>query len=156
MDKIKNPWTHKDGYNCFGCSPDNPIGLHLHFYEDGDDVVATWQPGANFQGWLNTLHGGITSTLVDEVAGWVVTRKLQTTGVTARLEMRFARPIATNAGPLTVRARITGQRRQFVNISATVNDADGNTCATGEVVYRTFNAEVAAEMGFTECELEHE
>lgn len=39
MKKIINPWRNHDGYNCFGCSPDNPIGLHLEFYEDGDYIV---------------------------------------------------------------------------------------------------------------------
>ena len=28
MKKIINPWRNHEGYNCFGCSPDNPIGLH--------------------------------------------------------------------------------------------------------------------------------
>ena len=26
MKKIINPWRNHEGYNCFGCSPDNPIG----------------------------------------------------------------------------------------------------------------------------------
>ena len=39
MRKIKNPWTDKEGYDCYGCCHDNPIGLHMDFYEDGDDIV---------------------------------------------------------------------------------------------------------------------
>lgn len=73
-----------EGYNCIGCSPDNPFGLHLCFYEDGDDIVTTWKPSPLYQGWLDTLHGGIQALLLDEVCGWVVTRKLQTAGVTQR------------------------------------------------------------------------
>ena len=52
--KIINPWRNHEGYNCFGCSPDNPIGLHMEFfaeqsgraerYEDGDYIVSTWHP----------------------------------------------------------------------------------------------------------------
>ena len=42
--KIINPLRNHEGYNCFGCSPDNPIGLHLEFYEDGDYIVSTWHP----------------------------------------------------------------------------------------------------------------
>ena len=86
MKKIKNPWLHKPGYNCIGCSPDNPMGLHLDFWEDGEDVVSRWTPTADYQGWIDTLHGGVQSLLLDEVAGWVVTRKLQTTGVTSKME----------------------------------------------------------------------
>ena len=39
-----------EGYNCIGCSPDNPFGLHLCFYEDGDDIVTTWKPSPLYQG----------------------------------------------------------------------------------------------------------
>ena len=57
MKKIINPWEGLDGYMCFGCAPSNPMGLHMEFYEDGDDIVAYWEPEAHYQGWLNTLHG---------------------------------------------------------------------------------------------------
>ena len=44
MQQIKNPWLGIEGYNCFGCCPDNPIGLKMRFYEDGEDVVCLWHP----------------------------------------------------------------------------------------------------------------
>ena len=67
MKKIINPWRNHEGYNCFGCSPDNPIGLHLEFYEDGDYIVSTWHPEHNYQGWVDTMHGGILSMLIDNL-----------------------------------------------------------------------------------------
>lgn len=82
MRKIRNPFIGKEGYNCFGCSPDNPFGLHMEFYEDGDDVVSYWHPHDHFQGWTGVMHGGILATMIDETAGWVVMRKLQTSGMT--------------------------------------------------------------------------
>lgn len=27
MKKIINPWKNMEGYNCFGCSPDNEAGV---------------------------------------------------------------------------------------------------------------------------------
>ena len=80
MKKIINPFLHLEGYNCFGCAPNNPLGVKLEFYEDGDYIVSQWKPSSNYQGWLNTLHGGIQSVLLDEICGWVVMRKLQTGG----------------------------------------------------------------------------
>ena len=44
MKKIKNPWIGAEGYNCFACCPDNPHGLHMEFYEDGDEVVRMHVP----------------------------------------------------------------------------------------------------------------
>ena len=81
MKKIRNYWAHTPGYNCFGCSPDNPHGLHMEFYEDGEEIISTWQPTHDAQGWIDTLHGGIQATLADEIASWGVFHKLQSTGV---------------------------------------------------------------------------
>ena len=54
MKKIINPWKDMEGYNCFGCSPDNEAGVRMEFYEDGDEVVSIWKPRPEYQGWLNT------------------------------------------------------------------------------------------------------
>ena len=59
MKKIINPWKGMDGYYCFGCAPNNEAGVKMEFYEDGDDIVSIWHPEAKYQGWVNTLHGGI-------------------------------------------------------------------------------------------------
>ena len=89
MRKISNPFAGKEGYHCFGCAPENPIGIHMEFYEDGDDVVSFWKPTPDYQGWIDTLHGGIQGTMLDETAAWVVFRKLQAVGVTTKLEVRY-------------------------------------------------------------------
>ena len=73
MKKIINPWRNHPEYrsamplrskNCFGCCPENPIGLHMEFYEDGDYIVSKWHPEKNYQGWVNTMHGGIKEPLI--------------------------------------------------------------------------------------------
>ena len=40
MKKIINPWKDMEGYNCFGCSPDNEAGVRMEFYEDGEHLEA--------------------------------------------------------------------------------------------------------------------
>ena len=35
MKKIINPWKGLEGYNCFGCAPNNEAGVKMEFYEDG-------------------------------------------------------------------------------------------------------------------------
>ena len=157
MKRIVNPWEGMSGYNCIGCSPDNPFGLHLHFYEDGDDIVSKWKPSGNYQGWLNTLHGGIQALLLDEVCGWVITRKLQTAGVTSKMETRYKRPVSTLDTELTVRAHIREQRRNIVVIDATLADSTGTICTEATCTYYAFAKEKAqSDMHFTECRTEDE
>ena len=106
MKKIINPWEGMKGYNCFGCAPQNPSGLKMEFYEDGDSIVSYWKPDEKYQGWLDTLHGGIQALLLDETCGWVVMRKLQTAGVTSKMETRYLKPVHTTDKLLTIRASI--------------------------------------------------
>ena len=157
IKKIINPWVGMEGYNCIGCSPDNPFGLHLCFYEDGDDIVTTWKPSPLYQGWLNTLHGGIQALLLDEVCGWVVTRKLQTAGVTSKMETRYKRPVSTNDTELTVRAHIREHRRNIVIIDATLSSSNGVVCTEATCTYFALPREKAEkDMHFVACKTEGE
>ncbi len=151
MRKIKNPWLSKPGYECFGCCPDNPLGVAMDFLEDGDDIVCFWKPKTHYQGWIDTLHGGIQATLIDECASWVVFRKLQTTGVTSNLSVKYRKSIMTTEQQITIRARLREMRRNVAFIDVRIENSHGELCTEGEAVYFTANAEKAREMGFTEC-----
>ena len=146
MKKLINPYLNKQGYNCFGCSPTNPIGLHLEFWEDGEDVVTTWSPCVNYDGWVETLHGGIISTLIDELANWVLSRRLQAAGVTTKLEVKFRRPVSTRDLKIILRGHITGN----------VRDSQGRLYDEGDVTYCMFDQEHSRQMGFTACLTEDE
>ncbi len=156
MKKIINPWRHHPQYNCFGCCPENPIGLHMEFFEDGDDIVSTWHPEHNYQGWVNTMHGGILSTLVDETCGWVVTRKMQTSGFTTNLSVKFRKAVSTTEPTLTVRAHIIKQMRNLLFIHAEITNSKGELCVEGEATYFLMNQEKAKDMGFIHCDVEDE
>lgn len=154
MKKIENPWVGLDGYMCFGCAPNNGHGLRMTFFEDGDDVVATWKPDPCYQGWLNTLHGGIQSTLMDELAGWVVFRKLQTAGVTSRLDARFLKSISTDEPFLTIRGRIKDRKRAAVFIETEIRDSKGELCSKADIVYFAMSPERAEkDFFFKGCDL---
>lgn len=145
MRKINNPFTGRPSYNCFGCSPGNPHGLHLEFFEDGEEVICNWTPEDNLQGYENVLHGGIQSTLMDEIASWAVYVKAKTAGVTARLEVKFRKPVYTDAGPLTVRGKIISQNKRIVTVDTRLFDAKGICCAEGKVDYFVMSPDQAKE-----------
>ena len=148
MKKIINPWKDMEGYNCFGCSPDNEAGVRMEFYEDGDEVVSIWKPRPEYQGWLNTLHGGIQSVLLDEICGWVVFRKLQTGGVTSKMETRFRKSISTNDTHVVLRASLRAQKRNIAIIEARLYNSMGELCTAAPCTYFTFPKEKAeAEFG---------
>ena len=118
MKKIINPWKGLEGYNCFGCAPNNEAGVKMEFYEDGDEVVSIWKPRPEYQGWIDTLHGGIQSVLLDEICAWVILRKLQTTGVTSKMETRYRKSISTKDSHVVLRASIREIKRNIVLVDA--------------------------------------
>ncbi|MBO6005510.1 MAG: PaaI family thioesterase, partial [Paludibacteraceae bacterium] len=81
--------------------------------------------------------------LMDELAGWVVTHKLHTCGVTSQLNTKFKQRVDTLGGPLKVRARLREMKRNLAFIDCEVLSADGTVCATAEAVYFTYPQEVA-------------
>ena len=148
MKKIINPWKGLDGYMCFGCAPENPQGLHMEFYEDGEDIVAFWEPESHYQGWLETLHGGIQTTMMDELAGWVVLRKLQTSGVTSRLDARFLKSISTREPRLMIRGAYQGAETEcHIHRDGDIQFAERTLFAGGHRIFcchkRTGDGEVS-------------
>ena len=155
MKKIINPWKGIKGYYCFGCAPDNEAGVKMAFYEDGDELVSIWHPEAKYQGWLNTLHGGIQAVLLDEICAWAVVCKLQTTGVTSKMETRYLKPIHTTEERIVIRASIREQKRNLVLIDACILNQANEVCTKATCTYFTYPAEKARqEMFFEGCKVE--
>ena len=127
----------------------------MEFYEDGDDLVCIWNSDAHYQGWLKTLHGGIQATLMDELGGWLINRKLQTAGMTTQLTMKYRHPVPTGDGvTIEVRGRIKEMKRNFAFIEATLCHED-KVCSMCDMTYYCFSREEAeSDFFFTGCEVE--
>ena len=155
MKRIINPWRGMEGYRCFGCAPHSPEGLRMEFYEDGEEIVSIWHPRPEFQGWVDTLHGGIQATLADEISSWVVFRKFQTSGVTSKKEVRYPPPIHTSDAYIVLRARVEEQRRNLIRIAVRITDSEERLCTEAVCVYFLFPKEKAArDFHFCDCPVE--
>lgn len=53
------------GNVCFGCGAENPDGLQIKSFWDGDEGVCTFQSQPKYHGWETVINGGILATLVD-------------------------------------------------------------------------------------------
>ena len=123
----------------------------MRFFEDGDDIVSIWRPTQNHQSWLNTLHGGIQAVLLDEVCGWVVFHKLKTAGVTAKMEMRYHKPVSTLQDYIKLRAYLKEMRRNVAIVVGELYSAEGELLCEWTCTYFTFPQDKAKEtMGYIE------
>ncbi len=141
--KIHNAYAELGDYNCFGCSPNNPIGLRLQFMEEGEWVTAKWTPTQSYEGYINMLHGGIQATLLDEIADWVLIAKLQTSGVTKNLNINYLKPVYVNQGEITLRAKLQSQGERTAIIYTELMDKEGVVRSNAEIEYFVFPQEIA-------------
>lgn len=119
---------------CFVCGVQNPIGLHLSFYDDEEGrVVAHWTPGEEHQGYPGVLHGGIAATLLDEAAGRVLTKK-NLWMATARLELRYRQPVPIGQ-PLTVIGEIVRLKSRSLEARAEIRLQDGSVAVEATGLY---------------------
>lgn len=121
----KNTW-------CFVCGKDNPIGLHLRFSEENEVYVSHFTPGPEHQSYDGVLHGGIISTLLDEIMGRYIYAK-GLTAVTAKLEVRFRTPTPIGE-PLTIKGQIVGRKGAMYEMAGTISLSDGTVTAEGKAL----------------------
>ena len=95
--------------------------------------------------------------LLDEICAWVVLRKLQTTGVTSKMETRYMKPVNTNDSHIVLKASIKESKRNIVFIEAAIYNNKEELCTKALCTYFTFPQEKAKEeMHFLSCEVEPE
>ncbi len=112
--KMYNAYADLEGYNCFGCSPTNPYGLKCKFVDEGEYITCHWVPSENYQGFFHVLHGGIQTTLIDEIASWAIFSHEKTAGVTTEMQVKYRRPVRTDQGEIWLRAKVTEVARRLV------------------------------------------
>lgn len=106
MMKLSNPYRGISGYSCFGCSPENTMGLQMKFFETDDEIICRWDPKEQFQGYHRVLHGGVQATLLDEIASWYVFVKLGTSGFTKSIKIQYKDQVSVDSGTIELRAAL--------------------------------------------------
>jgi uncharacterized protein (TIGR00369 family) len=77
---------------CFVCGKDNPKSLHLNFdYIDNQTVIAEFSLDKEYEGYPDTLHGGILAAILDDAMANTV--KLDGILIyTVELNIKYLRP----------------------------------------------------------------
>ena len=97
---------------CYGCGPDNPMGLRVPFSQNGEQgSLARYTALPERAGWSGIVHGGVTFALMDEALGWSLYYQ-GFRAVTARVETRFHKPISVGA-KLIVKGWVVKRRRRL-------------------------------------------
>ncbi|KAI0858249.1 thioesterase superfamily protein [Xylaria cubensis] len=105
-----------------------------------DEVKAFLTLGSGLNGWPNVCHGGLVTTILDEVIGMLVPinqdRKRIPAGMcmTAYLNTTFVKPVPTPATILT-RARFTKVEGRKYFTQGTIEDEKGVVLARADALF---------------------
>jgi hypothetical protein len=113
---------YQDDHYCFCCGDQNPLGLKMKFWFEGEKLFSEVSVPKPYQGFADVVHGGILGTLLDEVMvnlHWLRGTKL----VSAEYQVRLKAPcpvdrkILLSAWPLETKRNI-----HFVAAQARLED----------------------------------
>jgi acyl-coenzyme A thioesterase PaaI-like protein len=140
---LLNPYESLEGYCCFGCAPDNPVGLKFKFFLEGDEVVVDWMPDGRYCGFNGVLHGGIQATAHDEIAAWVVYVVAKTSGFTRSLKVDYLTPVLVAKGAISLRGTLERMDGNVAVVRTSLRDGAGRECSVATAEYFTVPEHIA-------------
>ena len=131
------------GHHCFACGSENPRGLRMRFSLEGETLRAEVSLHRDFVGWSRIAHGGIVSTLLDEVMAYAVIALRRDFFVTRSMQLRYLRQVPVEA-PLILRAGLQAKEEPHPRLVRTwgrVEDEEGHLLARAEAEMALISAD---------------
>ncbi|MBO7345701.1 MAG: PaaI family thioesterase [Clostridia bacterium] len=145
---MKTLKTQRNSKNCIVCGMENPFGLKAVFYDLDDQSVAcevTFR--SEHQSYPSRTHGGMISTLLDEIMGralWI--KEPETFGVTTTMSVTFRRPVPFGV-KLKARGYITFDSKMGFTAKGEIYDLNNNLLAESSARYLKMSLERAFGQG---------
>jgi len=122
--------------HCFVCGVENPIGLHIKFYETAPgEVTADFCLPINYQGYPGIVHGGVIAAILDEAAGRAHMGPVDTPRFlfTAKMDVRYRKNVPIEQ-PLRLVGRAGPTKSRTAEASSAIYDLQGTLLADADVL----------------------
>lgn len=119
--------------HCYACGKENSKGLALEFFQnEAGEVMCRIAFNEPYQGYPGIVHGGVLSTVLDEVVGRAaMVEDPNRFMVTAKLNLRFRKSVPLGE-TVQVVGRLIKQRRNFALSTAEIYLPDGSVAIEAE------------------------
>jgi uncharacterized protein (TIGR00369 family) len=132
--------------SCFVCGESNPAGLKLRFETDGRTVQTRFVPQAEHVGFRQTVHGGLTATLLDEIMVWACAVQTKRFAFCAELIVRFLNPVRPGEALVASGKLVSNRRGKLFEARAELRDQAGLVLATASGKYLPIKPGEVADM----------
>lgn len=141
-----------EGQTCFGCGEVNPIGLRMQLLTDGQRVYSLVTVPPTMAGWDQTVHGGILSTILDEIMGWSVIYLLKKIGVTKSITVDFIKPVRVGKELTVVGAIEKIDSERHVVVTGEIYCDQDMLCARAQGKFVAMTTQAAVRLGVMSSE----
>ena len=93
------------------------------------------------------VHGGVLSTILDEIMGWTVISLLNRIGVTRTLTVDFLRAVNTGQQLKAVGSVLESPSERTATIFGAIYDDSGRECARASGKFSIMQTETAVRLG---------
>lgn len=137
-------------HNCFGCSPVNPSGLQMDFYADQDTVFSNVAIPEHLCGWSNIAHGGVLTTILDEIMSWAALHFIKRITMTKSMNIEFIKPVYIR-DPLKAEGRVREiTAKHEAVMEGILYNGKGIACAKSTANFAVFSPKVARRFGIAD------
>jgi uncharacterized protein (TIGR00369 family) len=121
--------------SCFVCGESNASGLKIRFETDGVVVRARFMPRPEHIGFKRVIHGGILSTLLDEIMVWACAIQTRRFAYCAELNVRFVSPARPGEEIFASAELVANRRNKLFEAKGELRDAAGLLLASATGKY---------------------
>ena len=136
------PHTH----SCFVCGESNSAGLKLRFETDGRVVRARFRPRAEHVGFKQVIHGGIISTVLDEIMVWACAVGTKRFAYCVELNVRYVKSARPGEETVASAELVENRRNKIFEAKAELRNAAGELLASATGKYLPLKEIEASEM----------
>jgi uncharacterized protein (TIGR00369 family) len=113
-----------------------------------DQSVFTWVTiPPHLCGWNNLAHGGVISTILDEVMSWTAMYLLKCIAMTRSMTIEFLKPVYVGDRIKADGKVIAANRQHEASMEGSIYDAKGALCARSNGNFAVFSPRIAHRMG---------
>jgi len=137
------------GHKCFGCGPTNTSGLKMEFYTNGSSILSWVTVPDHLCGWENLVHGGVLSTMLDEIMARAMIHSLRSLGLTTSMTVNFIKPVYVGR-EVMVEGKILGAKedREATTEGIIYND-NGDVCTRSTGTFMLFSPQAIKRKGIS-------
>jgi uncharacterized protein (TIGR00369 family) len=141
---------NRGDHNCFGCSPVNTSGLQMTFFTNEKAVYSKVTVPKHLCGWNNLVHGGVLSTILDEIMSWSAIYLLKRVAMTKSMSVDFLKPVYVGNLLKAEGTVLDKKGKHEALMEGRIYNEDDVCCASATAKFAVFSPAVAKRLSITD------